>query len=83
MPVPSSYSLSLVPVDTNYEKIITIPAKAEILGMYIVLNVADELVYRRLWNCTVLAYGCQQHPLTNSFELSKDTLICASVTLVI
>ena len=73
VPVPSSYSFSLIPVDTNYEEMI-ITAKDETIGIFIVLNVVDELNIRMLWNCTVIAYRCRQHPLTNSFELSKDTL---------
>ena len=71
MLVPSSYSFSLIQVDTNYEEMI-ITVKDETIGIFIVLNVVDELDIRMLWNCTVIAYGCQQHPLTNSFELSKD-----------
>ena len=30
------------------------------------------LPFRRLWNYTVLAYGCDEHPLTNSTLLSNN-----------
>ena len=42
-------------------------------GNVIILNIIDELDVRMWWDSTVIAYGCRQHPLTNSTELSKST----------
>ena len=42
-------------------------------GRSIVLELAQSLPYRRLWNYTILAYGCEEHPITDTTELSEDT----------
>ena len=35
------------------------------------LTVSQSLLYRKLWNCQILALGCSEHPITNLFEISK------------
>lgn len=35
-----------------------------------------SLPYRRLWNYTVLAHGCEQHPVTSNTILSKNCYVC-------
>ena len=37
------------------------------------LRVNQSLPYRRLWNCQILALGCSEHPITDSFEISKSS----------
>ena len=37
------------------------------------------LPFRRLWNYTVLAHGCDEHPLTNSTLLSNNNIIIVLV----
>ena len=38
------------------------------------------LPYRRLWNYTVLAHGCEQHPVTsNTIILSKNPYVCECI----
>ena len=37
----------------------------------ITLDVVPGLPLKRLWNCTVLAYGCQDHPVLTGAELSE------------
>ena len=40
-------------------------------GDLITLNVIPGLSPKRLWNCTVLAYGCHNHPVLSDVELSE------------
>ena len=37
------------------------------------------LPYRRLWNCTILAYGCKEHPIIEAIQISNDIQMCMSV----
>ena len=40
-------------------------------GGLLILDVS-ALPHDRLWNCTVLAYGCEQNKLLSGLELSKS-----------
>ena len=35
------------------------------------LNVVSGLSLKRLWNCTIFAYGCQENSILNGAQLSK------------
>ena len=47
-------------------------AISELDGDILTLNV--NFSEPRLWNYTVHAYGCPQHPVTKSLEISKNIL---------
>ena len=50
----------------NYDEYIQVQE-----GGLLVLDVS-ALPRDRLWNCTVLAYGCEQNKLLSGLELSKS-----------
>ena len=35
------------------------------------LNVVSDLPFRRLWNCTIFAYRCQENSILSGLQLSK------------
>ena len=75
MQIPSSYSLSLQSLDgledmDHVETTATIELRFSVLT----LKVVSGLPFRRLWNCTVLAYGCQENSIMNGAELSELTM---------
>ena len=64
-----SYSLSLNPLDGFEEESLLISTIAVKNGSSVVLTVS--LPYRKLWTYTVLAHGCEEHPLLETNELSN------------
>ena len=68
----ASYSLSLNPLDDLEEESLLMPTYVVRNGISVMLKVS--LPYRRLWNYIVLAHGCEEHPLLEINELSKDAL---------
>ena len=60
--------------DTTHRGIL---APAVILrdGGLVTLEIHLFLPFRRLWNYTVLAYGCEEHPITETTQLSTVTVI--------
>ena len=43
-------------------------------GNFVTFNVASSLPAQRLWNCSILAYGCPNHLILSEEELSE--LLC-------
>ena len=72
--MPSAYTLSLISLDglEDMDSVETNTARSDNL---ITLNIVPGLPPRRLWNSTVLAYGCQDHPVLSGVELSEFTAI--------
>ena len=70
-PIPPSYSLSLQSLD-GLEDMDHVETTATIEPSVLTLEVVSGLPFRRLWNCTVLAYGCKQNDVLNK-ELSEFT----------
>ena len=69
----ASYSLSLNPLDDLEEESLLMSTYYVVRnGISIMLTAS--LPYRRIWNYTVLAQGCEEHPLLETNELSKDAL---------
>ena len=68
-PIPSTYSLSLQSLD-GLEDMDHVETTATIEPSVLTLEVVSGLPFRRLWNCTVLAYGCQENNIVND-ELSE------------
>ena len=68
-PIPSFYSLSLQSLD-GLEDMDHVETTATIEQSVLTLEVVSGLPFRRLWNCTVLAYGCQESNISND-ELSE------------
>ena len=68
---PASYSVLLVPNDgINEETAIHRAMIDEMDRNSVDLNL-QPLPLRRRWNYTVIAYNCNQHPLTSTAELSE------------
>ena len=69
--MPSSYTLSLESIDgiDDYIELETTNITQE--GNLVILNVTPVLPHNRVWNFTVLAYGCPQNKLLSGVELSK------------
>ena len=66
-----SYSMSLTSLDGQCDD--EIKHLTNVGNMtFIVFRV--PLPFRRLWNYTVLAHGCDEHPLTNSTLLSNNNI---------
>lgn len=66
----ASYSLSLDPIDEHEENdSLLMPTTDDINESLVILEL--PLSFRRLWNCTVLAYVCEDQPVTAITELSK------------
>ena len=70
-PIPSSYSLSLQSLD-GLEDMDHVETTATIEPSVLTLEVVSGLPFRRLWNCTVLAYECKENNIYNK-ELSELT----------
>ena len=72
---PASYSLLLRSIDGHHDGFnenatLLVPTIAIRNERSILLEVMKKLSFRRLWNYTVLAYGCDEHPVTKTMELS-------------
>ena len=67
----SAYTLSLLSLD-SFEDIPSVKTNSTKIDNFITLNVDAGLSPRRLWNSTVLAYGCQDHPVLSGVELSES-----------
>ena len=66
----ASYSLSLDPIDDPEDNdSLVMNTTAMKNGTLLTLKVS--LPYRRLWNCIVLAHGCEEHVVVNATDLSK------------
>ena len=70
-PIPPSYSLSLQSLD-GLEDMDHVETTATIEPSVLTLEVVSGLPFRRLWNYTVLAYGCQENDILNK-QLSELT----------
>ena len=69
--VPTNYSVLLVSIDGLVEEtMIHELAIDEMSDSSLTLSIPD-IPRRRLWNYTMLAYDCGQHPLLDTSELSK------------
>ena len=67
-PVSDSVYVSLDPLDRKEEnETLIMPMVVKGINTYEV-----TLPYRRLWNYTLLAYGCKEHPITETTELSNQ-----------
>ena len=74
LPVPSAHTLSLLSLD-GLEDMDSVETNATRSDYLIILNVVPGLPPRRLWNSTVLAYGCQDHPILSGVELSELIIV--------
>ena len=72
--VPSDYTLSLFSLD-GLEDIDSVEVNTTRTDNLISLDVVLGLPRRRLWNSTVLAYGCQDNPVLSTIEISEFALI--------
>ena len=70
---PTSYSLSLTSIDGIGEPRNNIATSFMRDVDSTTLNVGQPLPRRRLWSYQVLALGCIENPVTNSFLLSKSS----------
>ena len=71
--MPTSYSLLLVSTDEiDEDPMILDVVMNELVGNFVSFS-AQGLPRRRRWNYTVLAYECNQQPLTRTAELSECT----------
>ena len=43
-------------------------------GDIIVVDVDHRLPLNRVWNCTLLAYGCRQNTILRDIELSESNI---------
>ena len=73
--MPSSYTLSLDSMD-ELEDIPSVTTSTESSENFLSLNVVPGLPPRRLWDYTVLAYGCQDSVVLNDTELSELLCVC-------
>lgn len=71
LPLPSAYTLLLSSLDGLQDKDSVETNTTSITDELIILDVVPSLPIRRLWNCTILAYGCRTHSIVNDFELSE------------
>ena len=66
-PASDSILVSLDQLDGGDEnKTLVMPMVVRGINVYEVM-----LPFRRLWNFTLLAYGCEEHPVTETTELSN------------
>ena len=72
--IPSAYTLSLLSLD-GLEDMDSVEVNVTRTDNLISLDVVLGLPRSRLWNSTVLAYGCQDNPVLNSIEISEFALI--------
>ena len=74
MIIPSEYVLSIMPKGSNGGQILytttRIVIDMSLTESTIVLEANTTLPTKQLWDVTVLAYGCQENPLTDRLELS-------------
>ena len=71
--MPTSYSLLLVSTDGIDEDPMILDVEMnELVGNFVKFS-AQGLPRRRRWNYTVLAYECNQQPLTKTAKLSERT----------
>ena len=69
--MPLAYTLSLSSLDGLEDKDSVETNTTLIFDQIIILNVVPDLSASRLWNCSILAYGCQTHSVLNNIELSE------------
>ena len=72
--VPSVYTLSLLSLD-GLEDMDSVKVNTTRTGNLISLDVVLGLPRSRLWNSTVLAYGCRDNLVLNSIEISEFAFI--------
>lgn len=63
------YTMKLESLD-NREDIDRVETTAFVERGVVTLDVVYGLERERVWNCTILAYGCEEHKVAN-LELSK------------
>ena len=70
-PVSDSVHISLDPLDSHEENETSVmPMVVKGINIYEV-----TLPYRRLWNYTLLAHGCEEHAITETTELSNEITV--------
>ena len=72
--IPSSYTLSLQSFD-GLGDMDNVETTAIVEPGRLNLNVVSGLPFGRLWNCTILAYGCQEDSILSGIQLSKLRLM--------
>ena len=70
LPIPSSYSLSLQSLD-GLGDMDYVETTAMMEPQRLTLNVVSGLSFRRLWNCTIFAYGCEENSILSGAQLSE------------
>ena len=70
-PASDSVHISLDPLDSHEENETSVmPMVVKGINIYEVI-----LPYRRLWNYTLLAHGCEEHAITETTELSNGVTV--------
>ena len=72
MPVPSSFTLSLHSLD-GLRDFNSLKTEVETTGNFLTLYILSGLPPNRLWDYTVMAYGCQQVTVQSGTTISKFT----------
>ena len=72
MPVPSSFTLSLHSLD-GLGDINLLETDIETTGNFLTLYILPGLPPNRLWDYTIMAYGCQQVTVLSGTTISKFT----------
>ena len=70
-PVPSSYTVILESLD-GLEDVVLKTTNIATDGDVVVVDVDRRLPLSRVWNCMILAYGCQQNAILRDIELSES-----------
>ena len=84
--MPSAYTLSLFSLDgledTHLDAVEINTTLINHNDQLITLDIIPGLPPRRLWNCTIKAYGCQIHSVLNDIELSEFAIIATYIVHV-
>ncbi len=72
----SSYTMLLESLDGHEDVMLKI-TNITTEGNVIVVDVDNRLPLNRVWNCTLLAYGCRQNTILRDIELSESNTVLA------
>ena len=77
--VPSSFTLSLESLDGLGDRF-EVQTHTKRNGHLLTVNIVTGLPAKRLWDSTLLAYGCQSHIVLSGVELSE--LLCEQCSML-
>ena len=72
----SRHFLSLIPLDFVEENGSSLLVLTDTTRNGNSVKIETSLPFRRRFNCIVLAHGCDQHPVTETTEISKLSILC-------